>query len=75
MKKLILLAIPVLLLTGCNSNSFDDRANYLQDDLYWVGTDKETCVQYIVESHGLSVRLNADGSPMLDEECLKEVEE
>ena len=74
MKKLILLAIPVLLLTGCNSD-LDETGFYLQDYSYEIQTDKETCVQYIVGNRKLSVRLNADGTPMLNKKCLKEVEE
>lgn len=71
MKKVLLLIIPLMLLAGCDS-SLDETDDYLQDEaLYYIETDKETCVEYIKGSHRFSVRLNTDGTPMLNEECLE----
>lgn len=71
MKKVLLLIIPLMLLAGCSS-SLDETDNYLQDaSSYYIRTDKETCVEYISGHSRLSVRLNTDGSPMLNEECLE----
>lgn len=84
MKKLILLAIPVLLLTGCRAEPIEKDTNnytyYIQDSEYFdFYIDKETCIEYIkyVSAYkgGITPRLNADGTPMLNEKCLKEVEE
>ena len=71
MKKVLLLIIPLMLLTGCGSN-LDETDDYLQDvTSYYIETDKETCVEYIAGTYRLSVRLNTDGTPMLNEECLE----
>ena len=71
MKKVLLLIIPLMLLAGCDS-SLDETDDYLQDEAsYYIETDKETCVEYITGSYRFSVRLNTDGTPMLNEECLE----
>ena len=45
--------------------------HYLQNETtYRIETDIETCVEYISGVYRLSVRLNTDGTPMLNEECL-----
>ena len=74
MKKVLLLIILLILLTGCGSN-LDETDDYLQDvTSYYIETDKETCVEYIVGVYRLSVRLNTDGTPMLNEECLERLD-
>lgn len=74
MKKVLLLIIPLMLLTGCGSN-LDETDDYLQDvTSYYIETDKETCVEYIVGVYRFSVRLNTDGTPMLNEECLERLD-
>ena len=74
MKKVLLLIIPLMLLTGCGSN-LDETDDYLQDvTSYYIETDKETCVEYIVGINRFSVRLNTDGTPMLNEECLERLD-
>lgn len=74
MKKVLLLIIPLMLLTGCGSN-LDETDDYIQDKTsYYIETDKETCVEYIVGFYQLSVRLNTDGTPMLNEECLERLD-
>lgn len=82
MKKLILLVITILLLTGCLAEPIEKDENnytyYLQDDIdFDFYIDKETCIEYIIykgiKEGGITPRLNADGTPMLNEKCLEEV--
>ena len=74
MKKVLLLIIPLMLLTGCGS-ILDETDDYLQDvTSYYIETDKETCVEYIAGINRFSVRLNTDGTPMLNEECLERLD-
>lgn len=67
MKKHKVLVIMVLLLfmVGCTNSPPTEDVMYL--------VDEETCVQYIkfYGYRGVSVRLKANGKPMLDKECLK----
>lgn len=80
MKKILLLIIPVILLTGCGAEAIDIEKNnnkyYMQDSINFdFYIDRETCVEYIRFTGGykggLTIRLNADGTPMLNEECLE----
>ena len=81
MKKLILLAIPVLLLTGCEV----EAVNRELDKQYMQGTssfdiyvDRKTCVEYLIynsnRAGGITPRLNTDGTIVVNQSCL-EVEE
>ena len=80
MKKIFILMIPILFLTGCTMELMDvngeSSVHYIQDDKYfYLYVDKDTCVQYIydVSDGGVFMpRLNKDGSLLLNEECLKE---
>lgn len=79
MKKIILLLIPVLLLTGCGAKPINEDKGtgyYMQDSMSFdFYVDKETCVEYIVYKGGyrggLTPRLNADNTLKLNETCLK----
>ena len=72
-KLLIILIILVIILfiTGCTYNEEYEISN---NSIYLV--DEETCVQYIkfYDYKGISVRLKANGEPMLDKKCLEEKE-
>lgn len=65
MKKLFILPLLLLLVTGCNEVN--------KNDIYFY-TDEETCVEYIIydgyKAGGITPRLNRDGTIMLNEECL-----
>lgn len=71
MKKIIslILVIAIILLVGCaETTEADTQKNYIQDDWdYTIVVDKETGVNYIkywdARAGGLTVRLNADGTP------------
>ena len=81
MKKIILLLIPVLLLTGCgaksiNENEINNKSYYIQDSMSFdFYVDKESCVEYVVfqctYKGGITPRLNADNTLKLNEICLK----
>ena len=75
----------ILFLTGCSTtittpidtNGKNDTY-YIQDNsMYDFYVDKATCVEYIRRvgnSGALVPRLNRDGTPFLNEKCLKESE-
>ena len=75
----------ILFLTGCSTtimtpidtNGKNDTY-YIQDSsMYDFYVDKATCVEYIrrVGNGGaVTPRLNRDGTPLLNEKCLKESE-
>lgn len=75
MKKLIILPLLLLLVTGCNisTNNETERNEINKNDIFFY-TDEETCVEYIIfdgyRAGGMTPRLNADGTIMLNEECL-----
>lgn len=77
MKKLLILPLLLLLVTGCNisTNNETERNEIGNTDIYFY-TDEETCTEYIVYddwySGGITPRLNRDGTIMLNEECLNE---
>lgn len=71
MKKIIslILVIAIILLVGCaETTEADTQIDYIQDNWdYTIVVDKETGVNYIkywdTRAGGLTVRLNADGTP------------
>ena len=70
MKKIIslILVIAIILLVGCaETTEADTQIDYIQDGNSYIYVDKETGVNYIVYSAyykaGITVRLNADGTP------------
>lgn len=72
MKKLLILPLLLLLVTGCKSTlETSDK-----DDWIYFYTDEETCAEDIIYddgySGGMTPRLNKDGVIMLNEECLNE---
>lgn len=76
MKKIILLAIAVIMLSGCGKSIDENKKiRYIQDEgsVYYTMIDKETCIEYIKYScgyqGGLSVRYNADGTIKISKEC------
>lgn len=75
MKKLLILPLLLLLVTGCNisTNNETERNELNKNDIYFY-IDENTCVEYIVydgwDSGGITPRLNRDGTIMLNEECL-----
>ena len=74
----------ILFLTGCSATITPIDTNgkndtyYIQDSsMYDFYVDKATCVEYIrrVGNGGaVTPRLNRDGTPLLNEKCLKESE-
>ena len=73
MKKVfILLLVLIMLLAGCSTEKLDSGnvSFYLSDGVY-VFVDKETGVNYLIYNYsyrgGMTVRLNADGSPYISE--------
>lgn len=78
MKKVLLLIASLLFLTGCYTELIKatPKVRYIQNyGKFEFFVDKETCVEYIEDytSHGLGFipRLNADGTLILNEVCLK----
>ena len=80
MKKILLLIILILLLTGCGaepiSKTDSNNTYYIQDSMNFdFYIDKETCIEYIIFSGGykggITPRLNTDGTLKLNEICLK----
>ena len=73
MKKIIslILIIAIILLVGCaDVTEADTQTNYIQEDYYSeIYVDKETGVNYVIYNNyhtgsgGITVRLNADGTP------------
>lgn len=75
MKKIIslILVIAIILLVGCSdveNAEADTQINYIQDEgMFEIYVDEETGVNYIsyyrkpYERGGITVRLNADGTP------------
>lgn len=84
MKKILLLIIFILLLTGCGIEPISEDNNnetsyYIQDSIKFdFYVDKNTCVEYIIFSGGykggITSRLNTDGTLKLNEICLKNKE-
>lgn len=81
MKKMLLLIIPTLFLTGCGAEPISKTETknltyYIQDSMNFdFYIDKETCIEYIIFSGGykggITPRLNTDGTLKLNEICLK----
>ena len=75
MKKLFILPLLLLLVTGCNisTNNETDHNEVNKNDIYFY-TDENSCVEYIIfdgyRAGGITPRLNRDGTIMLNEECL-----
>ena len=81
MKKIIslILVIAIMLLVGCADVEYaeaDTQIDYIQDadyGYYIIVVDKETGVNYVVYTNyhkkcgGITVRLNADGTPYVSE--------
>ena len=79
MKKLLLLLLPVLLVTGC---SIETQANaeteYQEQEIdssqMYIYTDEKTCAEYIVfqgaYKGGITPRLDTDETIILNDECL-----
>lgn len=62
MKKLIILAILLLILTGCNTKNL-----YTSEHV-----DKDTCVVYLrAYQGGITPMYNPDGSLKLDSDCIE----
>ncbi len=85
MKKILLLIISLMILTGCEkvdpiNEVKTDETNYYMQGLTGFNfyTDKTTCVEYIVYSGyhqgNIIPRLNADNTLKLNETCLKNKE-
>ena len=82
MKKISLLIITIILLTGCGAEPINKKhetndAYYIQDKHdFDFSVDKETCVEYIIFNGGykggITPRLNADGTLKLNKICLKD---
>ncbi len=84
MKKILLLIIFILLLTGCGAEPISKTETkiltyYIQDSMNFdFYVDKESCIEYIIFSGrykgGITPRLNTDGTLKLNEICLKNKE-
>ena len=79
MKKILLLIIFILLLTGCGAEPINEASYYIQDSAkFSFYVDKNTCVEYIIYQNGyqggITSRLNTDGTLKLNETCLKNKE-
>ena len=82
--RMMVLIFGVLFLTGCGAEPISktetkNSTYYIQDSMNFdFYVDKETCIEYIIFSGsykgGITPRLNADGTPLLNEKCLKESE-
>lgn len=63
------------MVTGCGSTTSEEAPNYYITygrSNYHIEVDKITCVQYITSNYKMTIRSNQDGTPILDEKCLKE---
>ena len=83
--RMIGLIFGILFLTGCSTTTMTQIDTNGKNDTYYIQdssvydfyVDKATCVEYIrrVSNAGaLTPRLNRDGTPLLNEKCLKESE-
>lgn len=77
MKKIILIIMGVLMLTGCDFIESKDQKKYIQNSkCYYTVIDKISCVEYIQYQcgyqGGLSVKYNQDGTIKFNKECLNE---
>lgn len=79
MKKIMLLIILLLLLTGCEEGTQDNEyteINALSDNFY-IYVDEDTCVEYFVSyGHGntgnVNPRYTIEGQLKTNEKCLNE---
>ena len=82
MKKILLLIILTLFLTGCgdvpiSEDNNNETSYYIQDSrLFDIFVDKETCIEYILYDSGykggIIPRLNVNNTLKLNEICLKD---
>lgn len=79
MKKLLIPLLLLIFVTGCSIDTKDN--NTINNKSIWNSiesfTDNDTCVEYLVYARSdkpgnITPRLNADGTVMLNEECLNE---
>ena len=77
--KILLLAIPVILLTGCESgnqnNKYTEERNI--NDHFYIYTDEETCIEYFVSygSHSTGIvtpRYDVNGNFKKNGACMYE---
>lgn len=79
MKKILIIPLLLLLITGCTSKNEDNNCdtNYqeINDNFIYYYTDEDTCVEYIVFSGyrkgGITPKLNTDGTIKLNKKCLE----
>lgn len=83
--RMMVLIFGILFLTGCSTTTTTQIDTNGKNDTYYIQdtsvynfyVDKATCVEYIrrVGNAGaVTPRLNRDGTPLLNEKCLKESE-
>ena len=74
-KKIIcfILTLTIVMLTACGNTDAENKTKYIQDynSKFKIFIDKETGVNYIIfrsdSKAGMTVRLNADGTPYVSE--------
>ena len=76
-KKIIILAIPLLLLTGCESSPTSKYSDEVELQGFYLYVDEDTCVEYYVSNGtynrgNVNPRYNQDGTLKLNKQCLKE---
>lgn len=74
-KKIIcfILTLTIVMLTACGNTDAETKIKYIQDynSKFEIFIDKDTGVNYVIYSRykkgGMTVRLNADGTPYVSE--------
>lgn len=76
-KKIIILAIPILLLCGCENRPTSKYSDNVEFQGFYLYVDDDTCAEYYVSNGSYNIgnvnpRYNQDGTIKLNKQCLED---
>ena len=76
MKKIIILIIAVILLSGCDTKEDKEYSSTRENWYFATYVDEDTCVEYFASEGSynkgtVSVKYNADGTIKINKKCME----